>query len=104
MRAIEPIPWGGESMRATLSVAATLAALLLAVPVQAQMADGKVKIGVLTDLSGLYTDNTGTGSVLAAQMAVGGCRRQGRQRARGADLSRPPEQGGCGCSHRPALV
>ncbi|MDE1568316.1 ABC transporter substrate-binding protein [Aquabacter sp. P-9] len=57
-------------MRAKLSLAAAVAGLLIAAPVQAQMADGKIKIGVLTDLSGLYTDNTGTGSVLAAQMAV----------------------------------
>ncbi len=29
-----------------------------------------VKIGVLTDMSSLYADNTGPGSVLAAKMAV----------------------------------
>ena len=29
-----------------------------------------VKIGVLTDMSSLYADNSGTGSVIAAQMAV----------------------------------
>jgi branched-chain amino acid transport system substrate-binding protein len=31
---------------------------------------GKLVIGVLTDMSGLYSDLTGTGSVVAAQMAV----------------------------------
>lgn len=59
-------------MRVTFSIAAAIAALLVAAPAQvrAQVSDGKIKIGVLTDLSGLYTDNTGLGSVLAAQMAV----------------------------------
>lgn len=57
-------------MRSNLSVATALAAFLAAAPAQAQFSDGKIKIGVLTDLSGLYTDNTGLGSVLAARMAV----------------------------------
>jgi branched-chain amino acid transport system substrate-binding protein len=34
------------------------------------MSDGVIKIGVQTDLSGLYSDLAGPGSVLAAQMAV----------------------------------
>jgi branched-chain amino acid transport system substrate-binding protein len=38
--------------------------------VAASAAGGKVVIGVLSDLSGLYSDPTGKGSVLAAQMAV----------------------------------
>ncbi len=37
---------------------------------QAKVSDGAVRIGVLTDLSGLYSDLSGPGSVLAAQMAV----------------------------------
>jgi branched-chain amino acid transport system substrate-binding protein len=36
----------------------------------AQISDGVVKIGVLTDMSSLYTDQTGAGSVLAARMAA----------------------------------
>ncbi|WP_245326957.1 ABC transporter substrate-binding protein, partial [Bradyrhizobium sacchari] len=32
--------------------------------------DGPVKLGVLTDMSSLYADNGGQGSVVAAQMAV----------------------------------
>jgi branched-chain amino acid transport system substrate-binding protein len=36
----------------------------------ADYSDGLIKIGVLTDLSGPYASDTGTGSVLAAQMAV----------------------------------
>ncbi|HUL40889.1 MAG TPA: ABC transporter substrate-binding protein [Burkholderiales bacterium] len=35
-----------------------------------KISDGVVKIGVLTDLSGLYSDLSGSGSVLAAQMAI----------------------------------
>ena len=37
---------------------------------QAQISDGVVKIGVLNDMSGLYSDITGPGSLTAARMAV----------------------------------
>jgi branched-chain amino acid transport system substrate-binding protein len=37
---------------------------------QAQISDGIVKIGVLSDMSSLYTDIAGKGSIVAAQMAV----------------------------------
>jgi len=37
---------------------------------QAQISDGVIKIGVLNDMSGLYADLTGPGSVVAAKMAV----------------------------------
>jgi branched-chain amino acid transport system substrate-binding protein len=40
-----------------------------AAPATAQISDGVVKIGVLSDMSSLYTDITGAGSV-AARMAV----------------------------------
>ena len=50
---------------------AAAAAFLLAVPVaHAEMSGGKVKIGVLTDLSGPYEQNSGMGSVEAAKMAA----------------------------------
>jgi branched-chain amino acid transport system substrate-binding protein len=45
-------------------------ALIAPLSVQAQISDDVVKIGVLTDLSGPASTPTGTGSVLAAQMAV----------------------------------
>lgn len=47
-------------------------ALFAAAPVQAQdkISDGVVKIGVLTDLSGIYADNVGPGSVAATRYAV----------------------------------
>ena len=37
---------------------------------QAQISDGVVKIGVLTDMSSLYADITGPGSTVAARMAI----------------------------------
>jgi branched-chain amino acid transport system substrate-binding protein len=54
------------SKTATLALA-TLVALGVAGPVNAQT---KVKIGVLTDMSSLYADLAGQGSVNAARMAV----------------------------------
>ncbi len=37
---------------------------------QAQISDGVIKIGVMNDMSGLYADIAGPGSVIAAKMAV----------------------------------
>ena len=37
---------------------------------QRAVSDGVVKIGVLNDMSGLYADLAGPGSVVAARMAV----------------------------------
>ena len=54
-------------------VAALAAGLALAVTggaANAQISDNVVKIGVLTDMSSLYADATGKGSVAAVQMAV----------------------------------
>jgi branched-chain amino acid transport system substrate-binding protein len=39
-------------------------------PAAAQISDGIVKVGVLTDMTGAYSDLAGTGSVIAAQMAA----------------------------------
>jgi branched-chain amino acid transport system substrate-binding protein len=51
-----------------------LAIALCAAPAQAQQPSSKnplnVKIGVLSDMSGLYADIGGPGSVVAAQMVV----------------------------------
>lgn len=55
--------------RKLLSLAA-MAACAFAGSAQAQISDGIVKIGVLNDMSGLYSDITGPGSVVAAKMAV----------------------------------
>ncbi|MBF0374841.1 MAG: ABC transporter substrate-binding protein [Alphaproteobacteria bacterium] len=45
-------------------------AMMMTGAAQAQISDNKVKIGVLTDLSGTYSDLSGQGSVVAAEMAV----------------------------------
>jgi branched-chain amino acid transport system substrate-binding protein len=58
-------------------------------PVQAQqpkpgalnLSDGIVKIGILTDLSGLYSDLAGQGSIIAAQMAIDDFKAQEKGRA-----------------------
>jgi branched-chain amino acid transport system substrate-binding protein len=54
--------------RTLLSLA--VAAALGAGAAQAQISDNVVKIGVLSDMSSLYTDLAGAGSVVAAKMAV----------------------------------
>jgi branched-chain amino acid transport system substrate-binding protein len=51
----------------------SLAALAIALgcsSAQAQYTDGTIKIGVMNDMSGLYADLTGPGSVVAARLAV----------------------------------
>ncbi|CAN7664724.1 ABC transporter substrate-binding protein [Bosea sp. LjRoot237] len=57
-----------------LASALTIAtALLGSLPAAAEISDGAVKIGVLTDMSGVYSDITGKGSITAARMAVEDC-------------------------------
>ncbi|WPB55440.1 ABC transporter substrate-binding protein [Xylophilus sp. GOD-11R] len=50
--------------------AAGLACSLAAQPAGGKLSDGRVRFGVLTDMSGVYSDLAGPGSLLAAQMAV----------------------------------
>ena len=58
-------------MRSKTKAAAAVSALLLAsTAASAQFTDNTVKIGVLTDLSGLYADLSGPGVVWAAKKAV----------------------------------
>ncbi|HWS75164.1 MAG TPA: ABC transporter substrate-binding protein [Quisquiliibacterium sp.] len=57
-------------MKRKLSSILVAAALATAGAAHAQISDGVVKLGVLNDMSGLYSDITGPGSVLAAKMAV----------------------------------
>lgn len=58
--------------RQIAAVLAVVAGFLVTGPVfsQEKISDRVVKLGVLTDMSGPYSDNNGPGSVLAAQMAV----------------------------------
>jgi len=51
-------------------VGLAVAAALGAGAAQAQVSDGVIKIGVLSDMSSLYTDLAGAGSVAAARLAV----------------------------------
>ncbi len=55
-----------KTMRSVIMAAAALASS----SAYAQYTDGVVKIGVLTDMSSLYSDLAGAGSVAAAKMAV----------------------------------
>jgi branched-chain amino acid transport system substrate-binding protein len=60
-------------MRTTIALVAPVMAALFAVPALAQQPPSNpinVKIGVLSDMSGLYADIGGPGSVAAANMAV----------------------------------
>ena len=52
-------------------VAATFAAACTGAAAQAPaISDGTVKIGVLTDMAGVFSDLAGAGAVTAAQMAI----------------------------------
>jgi len=53
-----------------MKVAVSLAFAGAALMTTAAFAQTSVKLGVLTDMSGLYTDDTGLGSVAAAKLAV----------------------------------
>jgi branched-chain amino acid transport system substrate-binding protein len=63
---------GRKEMRTQMKQALAAMALLFCFPgeVRAQISDGIVKIGVLTDMSSLYSNGTGKGSLIAAQMAA----------------------------------
>ena len=56
-------------MKKTLLAAVALCAIA-AGSAHAEMSGGTVKIGVMNDMSGLYADLSGQGSVIAAQMAL----------------------------------
>jgi branched-chain amino acid transport system substrate-binding protein len=51
-------------------LAAAIGMSFAALGASAQVSDGVVKIGVLTDMSGTYSDLTGAGAVYATEMAV----------------------------------
>ena len=73
-----------------------LIALLAAGPASAQISDGVVKIGVMNDMSGLYADVTGPGSVVAAKMAIedfGAARKGMKVEVVSADHQNKPDVG-----------
>lgn len=57
-----------KSKSALLAGAAMLVSLVA--PAHAQIANNTIKLGVLTDLTGIATDSTGAGSVAAARLAI----------------------------------
>jgi branched-chain amino acid transport system substrate-binding protein len=57
-------------LKRTLISTLLAGALAAASGAQAQISDGVIRIGVINDMSGLYADITGNGSVVAARMAV----------------------------------
>ena len=60
-----------KQLKKALRASVLASALALALPsAQAQVSDGTIKIGVLSDMSSLYTDIGGKGSEVAARMAV----------------------------------
>jgi branched-chain amino acid transport system substrate-binding protein len=75
-------------------IAAALAALAGAA--NAQVSDGVIKIGVMNDMSGLYADIAGPGSVVAAKMAVedfGAAKKGMKVEVVGADHQNKPDVG-----------
>jgi branched-chain amino acid transport system substrate-binding protein len=57
-------------MKPRMLIRAAGLAMSLAGAAQAQVPDGVVRIGVLTDMSGTYSDLSGQGAVVATQMAI----------------------------------
>ena len=57
-------------LKRTLIAAAIAATFGMAGTAHAQISDGVIKIGIMNDMSGLYADLTGQGSVVAARMAI----------------------------------
>ena len=60
----------GVRMRKPFAVIGFAAAIVGSTPAGAQISNDIVKIGVLSDMSSLYSDSTGPGSLIAAQMAA----------------------------------
>ena len=83
-------------LKRTLIAAAVAATLTTAGTAQAQVSDGVIKIGVMNDMSGLYADLTGPGSVVAAKMAVedfGAAKKGMKVEVVGADHQNKPDVG-----------
>jgi branched-chain amino acid transport system substrate-binding protein len=80
----------------TLKAAITAAAALFAGTAAAQYSDGVIKIGVMNDMSGLYADIAGPGSVWAAKKAVedfGAAAKGLKVEVLGADHQNKPDVG-----------
>jgi branched-chain amino acid transport system substrate-binding protein len=83
-------------MRMKLLAAAAAVALSAGGAQAQQWSDGTIKIGVMNDMSGLYADITGIGSVIAARMAVedfGAAKKGMKVEIVGADHQNKPDVG-----------
>jgi branched-chain amino acid transport system substrate-binding protein len=56
--------------RTALAIAATACAIGFSLPAQAQVSGDTIKIGLITDLSGVYSDIDGNGGAEAVRMAI----------------------------------
>src|SRR5262245_26553993 len=86
---------GRTRMKRLLSLS-TLALVFGCGIAQAQYTDGVIKIGVMNDMSGTYSDLSGQGSVVAARMAVedfGAARKGMKVEIVGADHQNKPDVG-----------
>ncbi|KAB7628221.1 ABC transporter substrate-binding protein [Alkalilimnicola sp. S0819] len=63
-------------MRRVCSTVLAAATLLCATSAAAQLSDNEVRVGLLTDLHGIYSDIAGQGAVIAAEMAIEDFREQ----------------------------
>src|SRR4029079_1150191 len=84
-----------RAMKHLLSVSALSLALACGAA-QAQYTAGVIRIGVMTDMAGLYADITGPGSVVAARMAVedfGAAAKGMKVEVLGADHQNKPDVG-----------
>jgi len=78
-------------------MAAAVAAATAAGAAQAQVSDGVIKIGVMNDMSSLYADIAGPGSVIAARMAIedfGAAKKGMKVEVLSADHQNKPDVGG----------
>jgi branched-chain amino acid transport system substrate-binding protein len=57
-------------MARSRNIALAAALALVTLPLSAQISDDVVKVGILTDMTGAYSDLAGPGSLVAAQMAA----------------------------------
>ncbi|MFP5406699.1 MAG: ABC transporter substrate-binding protein [Gammaproteobacteria bacterium] len=83
----------GRWLRAGLIVALALSAGTLALAQQPGISDDVVKIGVLTDMSGISSDNSGKGSVVAAQLAIEDFAKDGKVLGKPIELISADHQG-----------
>src|SRR5205085_10520225 len=86
---------GNSDMKRLISLAA-LAVALGCGGAQAQYTDGTIKIGVMNDMSGTYSDISGAGALVAARMAVedfGAAAKRMKVEIVGADHQNKPDVG-----------